>query len=109
MLKNFAVIWLCILIVLLPGCSLLPMLGGQPVDLATFEAEITGIQLRLANINTAMRQADTDNDGKLTVTEGLAGAGGIIAAAITGTNILRNRARRQRGERVETHPIPPVV
>ncbi len=100
----------CILILLLPGCSLLGLAAGQPVDLATFNAEIAGLKDRLSAVQVAVKQADTNNDGKLSLTEGLFGAGGILAAAITGTNVLRNRARRQRGERTDAgFATPPAA
>ncbi len=106
-LKQIAVFYLSVLIILLPGCSLLGMAVGKPVDILMFTAEVEDLKDRLSAVQAAVKKADANNDGKLTLTEGLVGAGGILTAAITGTNMIRNRARRQRGERVDAGFVTP--
>lgn len=97
---RLLIVWmLCVLIVLLPGCSaLLPWLGGRDADVAAIEKELEGYKTQLTNLQNAVKQADTNADGKLSLEEGMVGLAGGILAAVTGTNVYRNRARKRRNE-----------
>lgn len=102
-LKTLVTFHLCVLIVLLPGCSLfMPWLAGENADIYLIEKE-------LDDIKAGIRAADTNADGKLGMKEGLIYAAGAALFGGAGANAYRNRARRQRGERVDTHPNAPIA
>jgi hypothetical protein len=90
-LKNLATIYLCILIILLPGCSLLaPWVAGEKADIKKIEQE-------LDTYKEAIRRADTNADGKLGLKEGILAAIGLGGAAV-----VRNKLSDKRKAKLES-------
>lgn len=99
--RDFCVIWLCVLVVLLPGCSaLLPWMSGRDADVDAIHTELEGYKQHLTDLQGAVKKMDTNQDGKLTLTEGLVGAGATLLGAVYGTNRYRDSQRKKRGEQV---------
>jgi len=88
--RDFCVIWMCLLIVLLPGCTaLMPWLAGEKADIEKIEKE-------LDSYKEAIRQADTNADGKLGLKEGILAAIGLGGAAV-----VRNKMSDKRKAKIE--------
>lgn len=89
-MKHLLTATLCILIILLPGCSLLgPWIAGQNANIEEFELE-------LDDLKVAVRQADTNKDGMLGWKEALVGALGL-----GGASVLRNKLSDKRKQKIE--------
>lgn len=96
--RDFCVIWACLLIVILPGCHLLgPLVAGKEADVAAFEKEMDAYKQKLDDLKSAVREADLNSDGKVGPQEALIGAGGILAA-IWGRNKLSDRRKAKAEE-----------
>jgi hypothetical protein len=84
--KLLTTFHLCLLIVLLPGCGLLmPWVAGEDADIKTIEKD-------LDDLKVAIRQADTNADGKLGLKEGLIGAGTLLLG-VWGRNKMSDKRK----------------